>query len=54
MKKEMISFELKKSTVFVFKSRKNKSRLFPTVTVTDPTNGTAITHTCSIIIFDAG
>lgn len=51
MKKEIISFELKKSTLFVFKSRKNKSRLFQTLT--DPTNGTAITHTCSIIIFDA-
>lgn len=48
MKKEIISFDLKKSTLFVFKSKKGKSMLGPTVT--DPTNGTATSHTSSVVI----
>lgn len=52
MKKDIVSFDLKKSTLFVFKSKKAKSRLFPTLT--DPTNGTAVSHTCTFIMTDAG
>ncbi|WP_316821815.1 hypothetical protein [Pedobacter gandavensis] len=51
MKKEIISFDLKKSTLFVFKSKKGKTNI---PTVTDPTNGTATSHTCSIIPMIAG
>ncbi|WP_316838796.1 hypothetical protein [Pedobacter gandavensis] len=52
MKKQIISFDLKKSTLFVFKSKTNKSGLMPT-TVTDPTNGTATSHTSSVVIYAA-
>lgn len=54
MKKEIISFDLKKSTVFVFKSKKGKSAFNATTTTTDPTNGTATSHTSSVVIFAAG
>lgn len=54
MKKQIISFDLKKSTLFVFKSKKSRSGFTPTVTATDPTNGTATSHTSSVITFPAG
>lgn len=45
MKKELTAINLKKNTLFVFKSKKGKTTSFKTYT--DPTNSTATSQTVS-------
>ncbi|SHE70980.1 hypothetical protein [Pedobacter caeni] len=45
MKKELTAINLKKNTLFVFKSKKGRATSFKTYT--DPTNTTATGHTVS-------
>lgn len=51
MKKELTTINLKKSTLFVFKSKKGKSGNYADTfkTYTDPTNTSATSHTSGVI-----
>ena len=55
MKKELTAINLKKSTLFVFKSKKGKSGYYTdmTKTYTDPTNTSATSHTSGIAGYGA-
>ena len=55
MKKELTAINLKKSTLFVFKSKKGKSGYYTDTikTYTDPTNTSATSHTSGIAGYGA-